>query len=378
MLLNCSKDFAFEEGVRWLNTASEGPIPLIAQKALEEAAFWKLSPNRLSIQKFQVVPIQLKQALATLIGADVRDIILGNSATYGLHLLANGLPLRANDDVILMQNDFPTDILPWLSLTKKGISVRQIKSQGEVLTYTEIERALTPTTKVICLPYVHSFSGHTVDIPAISQLCKAKNILLVVNVSQVAGIRPLNISTLGADAIVCAGYKWLLGPYGTGFCWIRPEVRQTLDYPQNYWISLMDEYSINLNEPLTLNDDHSTRRYDMFGTANFFNYYPWTASINYLLDVGIERIAKHNEVLNQSLMNMLDPSRFTIISPLQDISPIVVFSHQDPTRNKAIQAHLAQQKFFVALWKNNLRVSPHLYNNQYQINSFIKALHDGA
>jgi len=96
-----------------------------------------------------------------------------------------------------------------------------------------------------------------------------------------AGAFEIDLTQWEVDAVVCAGYKWLLGPYGTGFCWIRKEVRQQLNYAQNYWISLMDEASLNSEGPIHLKEDHSARRYDVFGTANFFNYVPWAASIEY-------------------------------------------------------------------------------------------------
>ena len=106
------KDFNLDPAHIWLNTASEGPIPKVAVEALAQAIAWKSSPERLTIPKFQQVPLELKQSIARLINVSHEDVILGNSATYGVHLLANGLPLKAGDEIVLMQGDFPTDILP--------------------------------------------------------------------------------------------------------------------------------------------------------------------------------------------------------------------------------------------------------------------------
>lgn len=376
MLLNHCSDFDLDSQHHWLNAASEGPIPLISKKALEEAIYWKLSPERLTIPMFQRVPLELKRSLANLLNVNYVDIILGNSATYGLHLLANGLPLASGDDVMVMQNDFPTDILPWLSLKERNITVRQIPSTSTVLTVDEISESVQKTTKVICLPMIHSFSGHMIDYVKIGNLCREKNILFIVNISQAAGVIPLDLNTLPIDAVVCAGYKWLLGPYGTGFCWMKESVRQSLNYPHNYWISLMDEASLMGEGDLSLNNDRSSRRYDVFGTANFFNYVPWKTSIDYLMGIGVTNIQSHNQVLMKQFIQGVDKNRFRFISPLNYSSPIGVFTYFDSKQNKRIYDFLLSKNFHLAFWKNNLRISPHIYNQQASIDQLLGALNE--
>jgi cysteine desulfurase / selenocysteine lyase len=372
-----SCDFSLTPGHVWLNAASEGPIPNVSAAALQEAIGWKLSPHQLTIPKFQQIPIELKQSLADFINVPADEIILGNSATYGLHLLANGLSLGAGDEVVLMRNDFPTDILPWLHLKNKGVMVQQIKAAEEVLTFKEVKDALTSKTKVVCLPYVHTFSGRVLDIVAIGDLCRQRGILFVVNMSQAVGAFEVNMAGLPVDAIVCAGYKWLLGPYSTGFCWIKKAVRESLNYPQAYWISLMDEQSLSSTGEIVLKEDKSARRYDVFATANFFNYVPWQASIKYLSGIGIKEIAHHNGLLVDQIVDGIKNTEFKCISPTESYqrTNIVVFSFKDGTENGSIFEFLKGQGFYVALWKGKLRVSPHIYNTQDDIKRFLCALH---
>ena len=128
-----TKDFSLIPRHTWLNVASEGPLPKKPNEALQEAIQWKSSPHLLTIPKFQQVPLELKKTISGLIHVEADDVILGNSATYGLHLLANGLEFKAGDEIILLQNDCPTDILPWLSLQQKGVIVHQLKAQHHVL-----------------------------------------------------------------------------------------------------------------------------------------------------------------------------------------------------------------------------------------------------
>jgi cysteine desulfurase / selenocysteine lyase len=371
-----SKDFSLMPGHTWLNVASEGPLPKIAGKALEQAVEWKSSPHLLTIPKFQQVPLELKKSIARLVHVEEQDVILGNSATYGLHLLANGLEFKAGDEIILLQNDFPTDILPWLSLQKKGVIVHQLKAKEHVLTHEELSKAINRRTKLVCLPLIHSFTGFKHDIKSISRLCHDHGILCVVNLSQAAGAFEIDLNQWDADAVVCAGYKWLLGPYGTGFCWIRKDLRQQLNYAQNYWISLMDEASLNAEGLVQLEDDHTSRRYDVFGTANFFNYVPWTASIEYLLSIGLDRVHEHNQFLVDQLIDGLDGKYFDLLSPRskKERTNIVVFSHKDASKNHDLTKYLKEKGFYVALWKNKLRVSPHIYNTSQEIKGLRVAL----
>ena len=371
-----TQDFSLMPGHTWLNVASEGPLPKKADRALHQAIEWKASPHLLTIPKFQQIPLELKKAIGRLIKVEAHDVILGNSASYGLHLLANGLNFKSGDEIILLQNDFPTDILPWLSLEQKGVRVHQLKAAQHVLTLKELQQAINPRTKLVCLPLVHSFSGFKQDIKAIGRLCRSQGILLVINLSQAAGAFEIDLGQLEVDAVVSAGYKWLLGPYGTGFCWIRPQVRVDLNYPQNYWISLMDEASLNSEGVIQLNDDHSARRYDVFGTANFFNYMPWTASIEYLLNIGLDVIETHNRSLVDQLIGGLDLSRYDLLSPSlsKERTNIIVFSSKDASQNSRLNEYLKAKGFYLALWKNKLRVSPHIYNTDKEIEAFLYAL----
>lgn len=371
-----SKDFGLNPDHVWLNAASEGPIPKCSAAALQEAIGWKLSVHELTIPRFQQVPVGLKISLSKLIDAPADEIILGNSATYGLHLLANGLSWEAGDDILLMRNDFPTDILPWLHLTKKGVNVRQLKGLGEVLTIEEINAAITPKTKLICLPLIHTFSGLALDVKAIGALCLQKKIIFVVNLSQALGAFPVSVKELSVDAIVCAGYKWLMGPYGTGFCWMKTDLRKRLDYPQAYWIALMDEQSLSSEQDIQLKEDSSAKRYDVFGTANFFNYVPWKASIDYLLNIGLDEVSRHNQELVDILISGIDLDRFEILSPVEKINRtnLVVISSRNRNENALIAAHLNKQGVHIALWKHKLRIAPHIFNTRKDIERFLSVL----
>jgi cysteine desulfurase / selenocysteine lyase len=366
-----TEDFASFDGHVWLNCAHQGPLPVRAARAAEEAIAWKSAPHRLTAERFREVPDRLRQALSRLIGGQPEDIVLANSASYGLHLVANGLRWRAGDEVLVMGSDFPSDILPWLRLEGQGVTVRRLRPTGQVLEPDEIASAIGPATRALCLTWVHSFSGWTIDLHAIGAICRDRNIVFVLNASQAVGARPLDVSTTPVDAVVSVGFKWLCGPYGTGFCWLRPDLRSQLTSGKAYWLSMLTADDLVRPLDVQYTPSSSSRAFDVFGTANFFNFVPWTAAIEYLSEYGIARVAEYDQSLVGRLLERIDRARYSIVSPLEGSrrSTLVVVTHRDPSRNEVAYAALKQANIHVAMRAGSLRIAPHLYNSVEEIDA---------
>lgn len=177
----------------WFNCAHQGPFPKVAVEAAQEAVRRKISPNLIRDDDFTLVPRELRASLARLIGAAPDDVILGNSASYGLHLLRNGIPWKAGNEVLVAQGDFPATVYPWLGLKEQGISVRFLRPQGISLTADEIAGAIAPATRLLAISWVNSFNGSIVDLHEIGQLCRERGVVFVVNGSQGIGALPLNV-----------------------------------------------------------------------------------------------------------------------------------------------------------------------------------------
>jgi cysteine desulfurase/selenocysteine lyase len=376
--MDFKKDFLDFEGKIWLNAASEGPLPKVSIAALEESIVWKAKPYLLDNLKFATIPRSLKESIAKLIHVDSKDVILGNSASYGIHILANGFPWEKDDEIIVMQNDFPTDIVPWLALEKRGVKVIQVKPKGIVLEPEDFLENITEKTRLVCVPHVHTFSGYVLQIDKIAQICRKKNIVCVVNISQSAGSMPVDVSSWNVDAVVCAGYKWLLGPYGTGFLWMTQNLRERLEYNQAYWISVCSDEDLANEDALKLHDVKTSRKFDIFATANFFNFVPFRASIDYLTNlVGLSDVFIYNQELIDIFINHLNRDQFNLISPDKGTrrSSLIFISHKDPNRNKAIFKHLTDSHIHTAFWKGNIRISPHLYNTEEDMLKLCSVLH---
>ena len=382
MIQNAFEDFGSFDGRIWLNCAHQGPLPRVAVEAAQEALFWKIAPHRIVDDAFNSVPLRLKKALARLINAPAEDIILGNSTSYGLHLLANGIPWRAGDEVLLVEGDFPANILPWLGLRKRGVVVRLIQLRDAVLQADELQEHFTERTKLFCVSWVDSFTGLAVDVQSLGAVCRANSVLLVLNGSQAIGTRALDVATAPVDAVTSCGFKWLCGPYGTGFCWIRPWLRESLEYNQAYWLKMQGGRSLNLmrEREITIRNDLGASAYDVFCTANFLNFMPWTASVEYLLRQGIKQIEMHNSTLVSTFIDGLDVTKYRLISPRQEAvrSTVVVATHKLPERNIDLYDAIKNEGIDVALREGNLRVSPHLYNRTEDINRTLSVLNAAA
>jgi len=369
-------DFASFEGHIWLNCAHQGPLPSCAARAASEAIAWKERPWELTSERFRDVPERLRGALARLIGADANDIVLANSASYGLHLIGAGLRWRARDEVLVMETDFPSDILPWLRLEKHGVTVRRERPRGHVFEPDEIAKCLSPQTRLLCLTWVHSFSGWAIDIDAIGRLCRSRNVTFVVNASQAIGAAAFDVAAAGVDAVVSVGFKWLCGPYGTGFCWLDPRLRQQLDPPKAYWLSMFTADDLSGSIDVRLRHDSSASALDIFGTANFLNFVPWTASVEYLLTRGIPAIAAYDQALLDRFFEALDRNRYDVISPAHGSqrSTLIVLRHRlEGHTERAFQA-LQAARIHIAIRSGNIRISPHLYNSAHDIDRLVDVL----
>ena len=369
--------FAPFQGKTWLNCAHQGPLPNVAADAAREAISWKQTPFELTTDRFSDVPQRVKRALGRLINTAPEDVVLGNSASYGMHLVANGIPWKAGDEVLLVRGDFPSVVLPWLGLERRGVTIRQIEPRGPALSVDELRANLSPATRVFCTTWVHSFRGHALDLDDLGAVCRSQGVTFVVNTSQALGARPLDVQATPVDAITNVGFKWLCGPYGTGFCWLRPDLLASLEYNQAYWLSMLTADDLGRPQTdLTLRDDLGARQYDIFGTANFFNFTAWAASLEFVLDIGADRIATHDQSLVSRFLEGIDKDQYTVLSPEDGPtrSTLVLLSHRDPERNEGIYQALRDAGVYLAFRSGSLRLSPHLHNSAEDIDRALAVL----
>jgi cysteine desulfurase / selenocysteine lyase len=374
--LDAARDFGGFEGRAWLNCAHQGPLPKVAVAAATQALADKAAPHRIADEAFDEVPRRLKQALGRLAGVPADQVILGNSTSYGLHLLVQGVPWREGDEVLLVDGDFPATIVPWLPLAERGVRVRLLKPEGGRLEAGQVEAELTPATRLFCSSWVFSFTGHTVDLAAVGGVCRRAGVTFVVNGSQAVGAMPLDLAALPVDALVSCGFKWLCGPYGTGFCWLAPDLLASLTYRPAYWLAHQGQDDLGQDSGYRLRDHVGAAGWDVFGTAGFLTFQPWTASVEYLLGLGVDRVAAWDQHLVERFVGGLDPDRYELVSPRRGAarSALVVFGDHRPDRNPPLHQALTAAGVDVAFRRGRLRVSPHLYNTEADIDRALEVL----
>jgi cysteine desulfurase/selenocysteine lyase len=376
-------EFGPFHGRIWMNCAHQGPLPRPAQLAALEALELKTSPARIPDSLFAEVPERLRCVLARLVGAQPEEIALTNSTSYGFNLLAQGLSWESGDEIICVAGDFPATVVPWLPLQRHGVRVRLIEAPEARLTPERLADEISQRTRAVCLSWVYSFFGHAIDLDAFGRVCRDHGVLFFVNGSQGIGARPLDVSRVDVDAISACGFKWLCGPYATGFVWLSPAILGRLDYPQPHWLRLQLKAAasrgLDLNRELdySLGDETTADAHDVFCAANFLNFMPWTASIEYLLDIGVNRIAHHDQALIDQLLSAL-PSRYRLLSPREspERSTLILLTHEEQDRNSEIATSLRLRGIDIALRGERLRISPHLHNSRRDVQALLEALDD--
>ncbi len=376
-MLDIAGDFDLPPERVWLNAAHQGPLPGIAAQAVAEMVRWKQQPHNLKTSKpFTEIPGRLRSVLADLIAVPDSELVLANSSSYGLHLVANGLDLGEGDEVIVAANDFPSDILPWIRLQASGLKVVQVEPAGEVLSVDEVRQAITVRTKVVCLTWVHSFSGQVTDLAGIGEVSRSVDALFVVNGSQGVGALPISPADLPIDVLTGVGFKWLCGPYGTGFCWLGPRASDRVSPAKLYWLNaLTADDLVNPGLDLSTITPSATGRHDIFGTANFFNFAALIESVGLVASTGVARIHEHNLELASHLVDGVDRSLYDVgdrgdpdrLSSIVLLRPLAG-SVED------VSLHLETEGVDVAARMGKIRLAPHFYNGDADIVSALAAL----
>ena len=212
------------DGATYLNLAGQSPVPKAAIRAIQSAIEWKKFPHHIPDSAYFDTPNRIRASIAKLIGAKPEEIALTAGASTGMPAVAYGLTWRPGDEVLTANSEFPLQYATWKPMEEReGIKLKIISPQDRFLTADDFVAALTPRTRLVSVSLVRFDNGVMLDAARLAAACHAQGALLLLDASQCCGAIPLDVNQLGADFMVCAGYKWLLGPFGTGFFWAKSE-----------------------------------------------------------------------------------------------------------------------------------------------------------
>lgn len=365
------------EDATYLNFAAHAAIPRVALNAVQASVAAKSRPHIVDDRSFFFVAANLRQTLATLIGASQDDIALTTGAGAGLATIAYALKWSAGDEVIIAGGEFPAHYATWKPMeAREGIKLQITHPQDQFIQSGDLIAAMTPRTRVISVSHVRFDDGSILDASSLAAACKRNGTLLVLDVSQSCGAIPMDVSSLGADFIVCAGYKYLLSPWGTGFLWAKPENADLLRPGPYNWLSQDVETFARLNY-VDPRPARTLSRWDAAQASSIYNFNltVMEASARFVLNATPALIHDHNQSLIDYFFERL-PDGYRLASPRQAshrgvFGCIEVGSRCD---TESLYQTLRDERFVVALREGKIRVAPHLLNSTQDMDRLLVSL----
>src|SRR6202162_579773 len=264
----------------YLNTAAHAAIPRVALHAVQTSIELHKSPHHSHAAVFFEAPSRNRASLSKMIGAKPEEIALTSGASTGVAAVAHFLRWKPGDEVITAKGEFPLQYATWKPMEERqGVKFKIIEPRDRFITADDLIHALTPRTRVVSVSHVRFDDGSLLNAARVAAACHAQGSLFVLDVSQSCGAMPIDVAELGADFLVCAGYKWLLGPYGTGFFWAKPEVSAEMRPGPFYWMAAHTSHhfgSVSNTDPKAV---PGARRWDAAETSNYFNMAALNASL---------------------------------------------------------------------------------------------------
>jgi cysteine desulfurase / selenocysteine lyase len=365
------------ENATYLNLAGQSPMPKVAHRAVQASLELKKFPHLIPDSAFFDLPNRIRASVGKVIGANPREIALTTGASTGLCAVALGLTWKPGDEVITAKGEFPLQYTTWKPMEEReGIVLKVVAPRDKFITADDLIAALTPKTRVVSVSHVRFENGSMLDAPKLAAACHAQGVLLLLDVSQSCGAVPMDVATLGADFLVSAGYKWLLGPFGTGFFWAKSEHIAMMRPAPFYWMAMggADNFAAMATaEPKPGGD---AKRWDAAETANYFNHSALEASVEFVLRAGPEIVAMHNHKLINFMYERLPKDRCVPTSPLDPAQrgPYGCFAARSPEATASLYERLCKENIVTSLREGNIRVSPHLYNAERDIDRLISVI----
>ena len=361
-----TRDWAF------LDHAAVAPLPAAAVDALHEYAAVQSRNGVTAVRTWLDRIADTRRRAARLVNApDTDDIYFVPSTTYGIGVVAEGFPWRPGDNVVLPADEYPSNQYPWMNLAGRGVEVRSVPSRGGRVLVDDLRAAFTDRTRVLAVSAVEFATGFRTDLAALGQLCRDRGVFFFVDAIQMLGAFPLDVQALGVDALAADSHKWMLGPEGAGFGYIRRD-----------WIDRMHAIGVGSSSvvrPL----DYSTIDFTLKphagrlegGAMNVPGIAAMGASLGLLLDAGIENVERRVLELTDYLCDRAAAAGFEVFSGRAPREKSGIVSLTVPGRPADAVARACRAAgVAVAPRGGRVRVSPHAYNTFAELDRFVEVV----
>ena len=363
---------------RWafLDHAAVAPLPSPAVRAVQEYAD-SLAANGIAAVSTWVDRVaEVRRLAATLIHAPfAEDVCFVPNTTWGVGIVAEGFPWQPGDNVVLAAEEYPSNQYPWLNLKTCGVEVRTVASHGNRVDIDDVRSATDARTRVVAASFVQYASGFRANLDDLGEFCRSRGIFFFVDAIQGLGVFPLDVQRTPIDALSADGHKWLLGPEGAGIAYVRRD-----------WIERLRPIGVGAHSVVRRHDyahiDYAPKphagRYEG-GALNVGGIWAMGASLNMLLEAGIDAISRRVLELTDYLCDRAPAAGLEVFSSRLpgDKSGIVSLTTagREP---KDVFKRCKAAGVVVNVRAGRVRVSPHAYNTEAEIDRFLEAAKGAA
>jgi len=367
------KDFPPLRKLTYLDTAFVGlmsrQVKAAHESFLEERFRFGPFPSDKSILGIWMDKMEdVRSKLASFLGSKSSEIAFNLCTGCGSNIALNGINWRKGDNVVIDDLEYPTDFHILNSLKKKGVEIRIARNENGTVSPKKFEALADQRTRAIVVSHVSYLNGFRHDLKQLADIIHSHGGYLVVDAAQSIGCVRVNVKDEDVDFMSGIPYKWLNGPNGVGFLYAREALIPSHEPDRLGWASIHDFKSIETMESNPL--PQNARRYE-YGTLSFEGLYALDVVLDYINQIGIETIEEHNLKLIRQLREQLRKRGVKFFTPENNRSPILTFFME---QEKSFDRKMKEKGIQITArkWgKGHVRVSPHFYNNEGDIDSFM-------
>jgi cysteine desulfurase / selenocysteine lyase len=318
---------------------------------------------------------QARRTAATLIGAEADEVALVPNTTAGISLVAEGLPWREGDNVVTLANEFPSNQYPWMNLQSRGVQTRRVPVEHEAVDLDRLAAACDGRTRLISISWVGYATGWRIDVDEVVKMAHDRGVLVFLDAIQGLGVFPLDVRRTPVDFLAADGHKWMLGPEGAGVFFARREHLDLLRPIGVGWNSVVQAQDFSRIE---LNLRPTASRYEG-GTQNMVGMLGLGASLRMLAEAGLtphsSPIAERVLQISDFACERLEQIGAKIVSRRDGDHRSGIVSFELPGRDpQQEQMRLLKQHVALSCRAGRLRISPHAYNNEEDIERLVELL----
>jgi selenocysteine lyase/cysteine desulfurase len=353
-VLKIRRRFRVFENKIYANSCSQGALSDAVEKAFaDHLSTWHRegSPWELWVEQYE----EVRGAFARLIGAHPDEVAVVPSASAAINSVASALEFQGRRKVVLGEFEFPTMGHVWLAQQRRGAKVEFVSASGDALPAENYDRAIDRDTLIVPLTHVCFLNGFRSDVRTIVSLAHSRGAMVMLDDYQDCGTRPIDVKALDVDFYVSGVLKYLLGPSGLAFLYVRRERISTLAPTITGWFAQANPFAFDVRQ---IDLAPTARRFEG-GTPPIPNVCAALASLKLLNEIGLAGVAEQVKKTTRALLDGARRMEIRVKTPPDSVGPLVVLHAKDAD---AMLAKLAERNIVASCRKDGVRVAFHVYN----------------